>query len=60
MTRIKMFDPDQFTIYELSRMLRMSYARARKLLKNMEAHGLAERIFPPYGEGNWRRRYKFK
>lgn len=60
MTRQKMFDPEQFTIYDLSRMLRMTYARARKLVKLLESHKSVERVFPQLGEGNWRRRYKFK
>ena len=57
MGRTKEFDHNDFTIYDISRRMRMSYAFARKFVSNLLENSMIERVTTEGKDGR-SRRYK--
>ena len=60
MPRPTVFNPEYFTVYDMSRRLNISYARARKLILSMEKAKMIIRVIPQTQDTKRFRRYKIK
>jgi len=58
--RPTVFNPEYFTVYDMSRRLNISYARARKLILSMEKAKMIIRVIPQTQDTKRFRRYKIK